>query len=53
MIGAELIKRIEELHDALEEYGKHKDDCAFIRSSWEHKPTEPCNCGLDRILYGE
>jgi len=54
MIGAELIKRIDELHDALEEYGEHNRDCAFLISYWENKkPTDPCNCGLDKILYGE
>ena len=53
MIGADLIKRVDELHDALEEYGEHKPYCAFIRSYEELRPTEPCDCGLDKILYGE
>ena len=50
----DLIEAVRELHDALEEYGEHNRDCAFLISHWKNKkPTDPCDCGLDKILYGD
>lgn len=44
--------RLQQMREALQEYGEHDTDCRYAR--WEHagapEPALPCTCGLDAAL---
>ncbi len=41
-------KQIKRLREALEKYGKHKQDCVYVRYSYNTK--YPCTCGFEQAL---